>query len=334
MSQSELLGPSSTPDDPLLFAREPLCALVGVTGSGKSAFGVELALRAGAEVLSLDSMLVYRGLDIGTAKPTLAERRGVRHHLFDLVDPGERYDVSRYLGAARVALHDVQQRGPRALFVGGTALYLRALTHGLFASPPHDPQLRAELERRAVELGPLALHAELAGIDPPAAARLHPHDTKRLVRALEVWRQTGRTLSEQQREWRAEGATHGAGAVGRPRRLVGIAIETAELDQRLVERTVQMLERGWAEEALAAETAGLGPSAVQALGYADVLEYAHGRIERAECVRRVALRTRQFARRQRTWLRKYPEILWLAAPRSESERAHAVGHALAHWGWS
>jgi tRNA dimethylallyltransferase len=315
-----------TAPDPLAFEHAPLCALVGVTGSGKTALGLEIARAAGAEIVSLDSMLVYRGLDVGTAKPTAAERALVPHHLIDLVEPRERFDLAQYLDAARAALASIERRGARALFVGGTALYLRALTHGLFAGPPHDPALRAELERHARDVGPERLHAELAQVDPHSAARLHANDERRVVRALEVWRQTGRALSELQREW-------GSGA-GRPRRLVGLRIDPAELDQRLVARAEAMLDAGWAAEALRAEASGLGASAVQALGYAEVLELARGGLTRAQCVQRVARRTRQFARRQRTWLRKFPEVLWLDAPRSESERAHAVGHALAHFGWA
>ncbi|MBM3977099.1 MAG: tRNA (adenosine(37)-N6)-dimethylallyltransferase MiaA [Planctomycetes bacterium] len=308
--------------DPLLFERAPLAALVGVTGSGKTGFGIELARATGAEVLSLDSMLVYRGLDIGTAKPTAEQRAAVPHHLIDLVEPRERYDLSRYLADARAALAGIERRGRRALFVGGTALYLRALTHGLFEGPPHDAGLRSELQARARELGPARLHAELAAVDPASAARLHPNDEKRIVRALEVWRQTGKALSELQREWN--------NGTGRQRRLVGLQVEPAELERRLLERAAAMLDAGWAAEALRARAEGLGASAVQALGYADVLEFAQGRITREECLRRVVLRTRQFARRQRTWLRKFPEILWLPAPRTESERAQALRSALAH----
>lgn len=318
--------PAAPSPDPLAFERAPLCALVGVTGSGKTALGLEIARAAGAEILSLDSMLVYRGLDVGTAKPTAAERARVPHHLIDLVEPRERFDLARYLDAARDALASIERRGARALFVGGTPLYLRALTHGLFSGPAHEPRLREELEAHARAVGPARLHAELAQVDPASATRLHPNDTKRVVRALEVWRQTGRALSELQREW-------GSGA-GRPRRLVGLRVDPAELDARLVARAEAMLDAGWTDEALRAEASGMGTSAVQALGYAEVLELARGRITRAQCVARVALRTRQFARRQRTWLRKFPEVLWLDTPRSESERAHAVGHALAHFGWT
>ena len=290
--------------DPL--DREPLCALVGPTASGKTALALEVAERAGAEILSLDSMLVYRGLDVGTAKPTGPERARVRHHLLDLVGPEERYDVQRYLADARAALEEVRARGARALFVGGTGFYLAALLRGIFEGPRVEPGIRAALEARAREVGPAALFAELTARDAASAARLHPNDVRRVVRALEVLEQTGRPLSDWQREWRAT-----PGPRERSARLVGLEVPRAELDARIRARTEAMLSAGWREEALAVRAArGFGPSAAQALGYAEVLAWADGALDREQAAERIQQRTRQFARRQLTWFRKLP-IRWL-----------------------
>lgn len=303
-----------------VLERVPLRFLVGPTASGKTALALDLCRRSGAEVVSLDSMLVYRGLDIGTAKPTRAERAAVPHHLLDLVGPEERFDVQRFLAALREVLEELERRGVPPLFVGGTGFYLAAVLRGLFEGPPVDPSLRARLEAHARALGPERLHAELHGIDPASAARLHPHDTRRVVRALEVFAQTGRTLADWQQEWQGEPTARERGA-----RLVGLAVETDELDRRIRVRTEQMLDAGWREEAVAVRaSAGFGPSAAQALGYAEVLAWADGKLTREEALERIALGTRQFARRQRTWYRKFP-IEWLPsdAPDRE-ERALAL----------
>jgi tRNA dimethylallyltransferase len=294
---------------------------VGPTASGKTALALELAERAGAEILSLDSMLVYRGLDVGTAKPGAAERARVPHHLIDLVEPSETYDVQRYLADARAALADVHGRGREALFVGGTGFYLAALLRGLFEGPPVDRAVRAELEQHARAVGPEAMHAELAEVDPRAAARLHPHDGRRVVRAIEVWRQTGRTLSDWQREW-----SRAPGARERRARLVGLALETDALDARIRARAERMLDGGWREEARAIRAGpGFAAGARQALGYDAVLDWADGRCTRAEAEQRIALRTRRFARRQRTWYRKFA-ITWI--PAEAPDRGAAAWRAL------
>lgn len=310
--------------DPTPTPRAELCALVGPTAAGKSALALALAERAGAELVSLDSMQVYRGMDIGTAKPSAEERARVPHHMLDLVDPVERYDVQRFLADLEPVLAGIAERGGRALLVGGTAFYLKVLTHGLFEGPPSDLELRARLEAEAAALGSPAMHARLSELDPQSAERLHPNDRKRVVRALEVLEQTGRRLSDWQREWRDEG---GQGRAGRARRLVGVGHATPDLDARIRERTGRMLDAGWAEEARAVrEGCGFGPTAVQALGYAQVLRWVDGELTRGECSQEIALRTRQFARKQRTWYRKFEEIVWL-------EGEGSVEQALAAFGW-
>lgn len=290
---------------------EPLRILIGPTAVGKSAAALALAARTGCELVSLDSMQVYRGMDVGTAKPTSAERARVRHHMLDLVGPEERFDVQRYLAELAPVAADLARRGVRALFVGGTGFYLKSLTHGLFAGPPVDRELRARLERRYAEEGGAVLHGELARVDPRAATRIHANDRMRVVRGLEVWEQTGRTLSDWQREW----GWHGEQAPRRCVRIAGLDCAADELDRRIRARTCSMLDAGWVEEARALRAGpGLGPTAIQALGYAEVLELADGRRTRAEAADAIALATRQFARRQRTWWRKLEDARWFDAP--------------------
>ena len=317
--------------DPL--DRQPLLFLVGPTASGKSELALPLAEAIGAEVLALDSMTVYRGLDVGTAKPGAPERARVPHHLLDLAEPSERYDVQRYLRDARAALADIQARGRRGLFVGGTGFYLRALTHGLFEGPDPDPELRAALERRADEQGSEALHTELARRDPDAAARIHPNDRKRVVRALEVLEQTGRTLTDWQAQWRdAEGAER----AGRARRILGLAPPRDLLDERIERRVERMLASGWIDEVARIRNAsGFGPTARAALGVPEILAHLSGELPRTELVPRITTRTRRFARSQLTWLRRYPDIEWAPelawSENDESRTESLLTWATARW---
>lgn len=296
---------------------EPLLFLVGPTASGKSALALEIAEAIGAELLALDSMQVYRRMDVGTAKPTPAERARLPHACLDLVDPSERFDVSRYLLEARAALARARAAGRRALFVGGTGLYLRALSEGLFDGPPHDPLRRAAWNERARREGSPALHAELLRLDPASAARIHPNDAKRVVRALEVLEGSGRRLSDWQREW---GRPPGA----RPAlRIVGLSLPEEVHVERIGARVEEMLAAGWVAEAVAIRAScGFGPTASQALGYAEVLEFADGRLTRGECVERVVRKTRRFVRRQRTWFRSFAGIHWID-PRASGALAEA-----------
>jgi tRNA dimethylallyltransferase len=279
---------------------EPLLALVGSTASGKTEFALELAPRLGAEIVSLDSMLVYRGMDIGTAKPTDAQRAAVPTHLLDRVEPHESYDVQQYLVDVQLVLAELRARGRRALFVGGTGFYLQCLTRGLFQGPPPDRALRAALEQRYASEGAAALHRELAALDPAAAARIHPHDRKRLVRALEVPAQTGRTLTAWQGQWNL---------APRPRRIVGLEPDPDRLARRIEGRTAQMLAAGWIDEVRRIEGGGgFGPTAAAALGYGEVRAHLRGELARHELEPAITARTRQFARTQRTWWRRFDDL--------------------------
>ncbi len=309
----------------------PLACLVGPTASGKSQVALVLAQRFGAEIVSLDSMQVYRGMDVGTAKASREERALVPHHMLDRVLPSELYDVSRYLADALPVLGDIAQRGRRALVVGGTGLYLKSLLAGLFEGPRVDRALRAAIEARAKSAGNAELHRELALVDPPSAARIHVNDTKRLVRALEVFEQTGRTITEWQKQW-ASGATQ-------PASIAGLEVDVADLDRRIAARTVQMIRSGWPEEAVAIrERTGFSRSSIQALGYREVLDLADGRVDFETCAQRVSLRTRQFARRQRTWYRKFANATWFPpvdAGRNEASAVEALAERFAAaFGWT
>jgi tRNA dimethylallyltransferase len=275
--------------------------LTGPTASGKSAVALEAAERLGAEIVALDSMTVYRGLDIGTAKPSAEDRRRVPHHLIDVLDPWESANVAWWLRAAAARCGEIERRGRLALIVGGTPFYLKALLCGLFEAPPVDAAVRSRLEEEAHRLGPEKMHARLAAVDPSAAQRLHTNDLRRVVRALEIWEQTGRPLSDWQTQWRDEAATV------RPL-CWWVDWPRAELYARIDQRVSDMLAAGWLDEVrgLLDLPQPLGAQARQALGYQELLDFLArggdiGAV--AEAIRR---RSRQFAKRQLTWFRSLP----------------------------
>jgi tRNA dimethylallyltransferase len=310
---------------PELLGELDAACLVGPTASGKSALALEVAAASGAEIVSLDSMQVYVGMDIRTAKATAVERARIRHHMLDLVPPSERYDVRRYLEDLRVALEDLRGRKARTLFVGGTGFYLKALLQGIFEGPPVDLDLRARIEARVKERGNAAEHADLVRSDPLSAARIHPNDTKRLVRAVEVLEQTGRPLSAWQREW----GWHGEGEPPAPVPLVGLDAPDVELDGRIEARTRAMFDAGLVDEAVRVRaTTGFGETAIQALGYAEALDLADQKTRREDCIALVAQRTRRFARRQRTWYRKLTGATWLDSPGDPGRVRAALGWTL------
>jgi tRNA dimethylallyltransferase len=279
--------------------------LSGPTAAGKTDLGIELAGRLGAEIVSVDSMAVYRSLDVGTAKPTGAQRAAIRHHLLDVVSPAEPYTVARWLADAERAVTECRARGRQILFVGGTPLYLRALREGLARLPPADPALRAALEADAARHGTAALHRRLAAVDPVAAGRIHAGDLRRIVRALEVAEATGRPLS-------SHFQPHADPWFDR--RLMIVDLSRDLLRRRIDERVERMFAAGLVEETKAALAAdGLGPTARQAAGYAEAVALLAGAIDRAEAVRRTQARTRQLAKRQLTWLRSFPHAVWLTA---------------------
>jgi tRNA dimethylallyltransferase len=280
--------------------------LTGPTGSGKTEVGLKLADRLGAEIVSMDSMTLYRGMDIGTAKPSVEDRRQIPHHLLDVLDPWQSASVAWWLEQAAAVCRDIEARGKRILFVGGTALYLKSLLFGLFDCPPADKALRRDLETQAHQDGALALHARLAQIDSVAAARLHPNDIRRVIRALEVWQLTGRPISAWQTQWARTGETlpHSPTLL----RAYWLDLPRAELYARIDDRVRRMFDAGLVEEAAALRRLPqpLSREAAQALGYREVFAYLDGGLSLEETISLVQTRSRNFAKRQLTWFRRLP----------------------------
>lgn len=298
--------------------------LTGPTASGKTQVGLELAERLGAEIVSMDSMALFRGMDIGTAKPTLQERCLVPHHLVDLIDAHQDFSLAQYLDAADRATADIRQRGRQVLFAGGTPLYLKGLLRGVFDGPPADWAVRNQLLEEANHQGPEYLHVELVKIDPVSAARLHPNDTRRLVRALEVYRKTGIPISELQRQF----------SIGRPAdecRVFVLDWDRDVLCDRIDRRVDQMFAQGLVEEVrrLLNRPSPLSRTAGQAVGYREVIEHLAGKHDLPATVQLVKLHTRQLAKRQMTWFRSLTECRFVkvAEPFDAAGVARAIGES-------
>ena len=274
--------------------------LTGPTASGKSGVALELAAQLGCAIVAMDSMTLYRGLDIGTAKPTPADRERVPHYLLDRLDPWESGSAAWWLREAALACEDIRTRGLRPLFVGGTPFFLKALLHGLFDSPAIDPAIRARLEAEAAS--PEELHARLAAVDPVAAARLHANDVRRVIRALEVFEGTGTPLSDWQSSWKEAALPIPVAALDWPREV---------LNARIDARIDAMLAAGWLDEArrLRELPKGMSREASQALGYRDLFAFLDGQLAWDATVANIKLHTRQFAKRQRTWFRGLKECV-------------------------
>jgi len=279
-------------------------AVLGPTGIGKSSLGLELAERFGGEIVSADSIQLYRYLDIGSAKPTLEERARAPHHLVDIVDPDQEYTAADFERDALAAVGEIHGRGALPVVVGGTALYMRVLLWGLCEAPPADEGIRRELALRAEREGWPALHAELAQLDPVTAARVHPNDRIRIERGLEVVLASGKPISEYQ-----------LGGFADPRYpsfIIGLNVPREQLYERINGRVEQMISSGWFEEveSLLARGYDAQLKPLQAIGYRDVVACLQGTIDREEAVRRIQRDTRRFAKRQLTWFLKEEGIRW------------------------
>ncbi len=294
-----------------------ILVLAGPTGSGKTALAIELARRAGGEIVNADSQQLYRHLDVGTAKPTLAEQAAVPHHLLDVADPGEGMDAARFVALADQAIGAITARGRLPLVVGGTGLYLRALLHGVVTAPGRDPELRARLVAEAAARGRPALHARLAAVDPEAAARIRPNDLVRVVRSLEI-AAGGQTQS-------ALHATHAF----RPQRhrAFFLALDPPRdlLRARIDARVEAMFAGGLLDEArwLLRRFGDALPARLP-IGYAEAVDVVLGTLAVEEAIRRVQAAHRQYARRQVTWLRREAGVAWLAAPADPEALARRV----------
>jgi tRNA dimethylallyltransferase len=278
--------------------------LTGPTGSGKTQFGLELAQRLHAEIVSMDSMALYRGMDIGTAKPTPDQRALVPHHLIDLCEPWESASVAWWLDHAKRCAQEIEARGKRVLFVGGTALYLKALIFGLFEGPPADESIRHRLIEHAQVHGSAALHERLAAVDPLSAERIHPNDVRRMVRALEVFELTGKPISAWQTQWNSD---QQPAASSQPA-ICCLTLERGVLYERINSRVEEMFAEGLVQEVqrLRSLEKPLSHEAGQALGYKEIFDLLDGKISKNEAIVRVQTRSRNFAKRQMTWFRHLP----------------------------
>jgi tRNA dimethylallyltransferase len=302
--------------------------LTGPTACGKSAVALRLAELLGAEILSVDSMKVYRRMDIGTAKPSAADRARVPHHLVDLREPWEGYTVHEFVADAEAAARDCASRGRAVLMEGGTPLYLKAFLDGLFEGPPPDEDLRSRLRDEAGEQGLAHLHSRLESVDPKAAARIHVNDERRIIRALEVYEQTGTPISEHQQQFGKRRAHVHA-------RIFALRRPREELRSRVAKRAGRMLERGWLDEARALLEIHegehpLSKPALGALGYRELWAHLGGECSLGEARRRIARETVRFVRKQMTWLRSFDDITWLDASDDPAADAERIAVDLSH----
>jgi len=296
--------------------------ILGVTASGKGRLAFELAEHLGAEIISIDSMKVYRRMDIGTAKPHDEARRRVKHHLIDIVEPSDSFSVSAFLAAAAGAVEEIESRNKAVIGVGGTALYIKALLYGLFKGPGTDEQIRNRLKEQADAEGMDRLHRRLKKIDPEAADRIHPNDAKRIIRALEVYEITGRPISSFQQQWvdRRPNASVENGAPKHDWTIIGLRRRREQESKRINARVKRMIAAGLVDEvrALLAEDKPLSRQARCAIGYAEIIEHLVGRIDLDEAVEMIKKKTRRLAKGQRTWFKTFENVNWLDIEDEES----------------
>ena len=282
---------------------KPPVFIAGPTGAGKSEIALVLAERIGGEIISVDSMQVYRGLDIGTAKPAAAEQNRIPHHLIDVVELTEFFDAAKFVVLAEKAVMDIQSRGKTPIFCGGTGLYFQAYLSGLGEAPPADTGLRAELETLPFE----DLLRELRERDPAAYEKIDKQNPRRVIRAVEVIRLTGKKFSDQRADWKT------AVALSPPRNITCFTRDAGDLHDRINMRVEEMFRRGLVEETRELLKCGLeqNKTAMQAIGYRQIIEHLRGERELPETVELVKMRTRQFAKRQSTWFRRYGNCRWI-----------------------
>ncbi len=298
---------------------QPILVL-GPTASGKSALAIALAERLGGEVVSADAFAVYRSMDVGTAKPTTAERARVPHHCVDALDPGERCDASRWLAMAEAAITDITARGRVPVVAGGTPLYTKLLVEGISAGPPRDEALRTELAAG----DPAALWAELQHVDPTYAALRHPNDLRRIVRALEVFRLTGAPYSSFH-------TTDGGRRTDLRALQLGLRWDKAVLHARIAARTQAMFAAGLVEEVRRLRST-LSREALQAVGYKEVVEFLDGRLDLPGCLAAVELGTRHLAKHQLTWYRRFADLVWLPGDAPDlADQAEAEARRFLGW---
>lgn len=283
-----------------MTVRKPLLAIIGPTASGKSALAAAIARKCGAEILSIDSMQIYKGMDIGTAKPTQQEQREIPHHMIDVAEPDELFSVARFV---ELADETVVRTASPLIATGGTPMYFKAFFEGLFEGPGADESLRSRLRAMPAE----ELHERLTQVDAAAAERIHVGDSRRLVRALEIYELTGKPISDLQKQWE----TNQSPRV--PAVWIGLAWERDELKRRINARVKEMIAAGWVDEVrgLLAKYPKLSKTAGEATGYAELIEHAKGKIALNDAIEQIKIATRQLARRQMKWFRRFRDVHWL-----------------------
>lgn len=298
---------------------QPLVVILGPTAVGKSQIAVHLAQALGTEILAADSRQVYKGMDIGTEKPTVGDRGGVPHRLIDLVDPDQPFNVGMYRRSALEEIRRVQQVGRLPLVVGGTGLYIRALTRGLWDGPPADWNVRAQLMEEAQRHGSSGLYARLSAVDPDLAGGLHPHDTVKIIRGLEVYQLVGRPLSQIHR-------SHGFQDQPFSSLLIGLHRDRQALYQRIDDRIDSEITRGLVEETEKLLNQGYGRhlSSMKGLGYRQISGFLRAEYDFDEAVRMLKRDTRHFAKRQMTWFRKEPHVQWISLSEDTSSEKIAM----------
>jgi tRNA dimethylallyltransferase len=290
-------------------------AIIGPTASGKSDLAMALARHLGGEILSVDSMQVYRGMDVGTAKPSPQEQRDVRHHLIDVIDPDQPFTAARFVEMADAVIADARSRNEPLIAVGGTPLYFKVLFEGMFEGPGADEDVRARLRALPNE----ELHRRLSEADPAAGARLHVNDTRRLVRALEVLELTGKPISSLQTEWESPTVRH-------PAKWIGMSWEKDALNRRINARVKAMLAAGWVEEvrSLLSRYNTLSKTAAEATGYAELIAHVRGELSLDDATEQIKISTRQLARRQMKWFKRFANVQWVAGERPVAENVEGV----------
>jgi tRNA dimethylallyltransferase len=285
----------------------PIPVIVGPTAVGKTDLGLAIAHEFGAELVGADSRQVYRYLDIGAAKPDAAQRQAIWHHLIDVVDPDEPLNAARFAQMAWSCMRDIEMRRKQPFVVGGSGMYIRALTDGLFAGPGAHPQVRARLEAEAQDLGVQALHRRLTEVDPKAASRIHPNDRVRIIRALEIYILTGTPISRWQRQWQHPAARDSFV-------LIGLRRDREDLRQRIATRTGRMLRQGLVEEVQGILARGFPPTlpALQSVGYGEIMAYLAGAFDLHQARNLIERHTWRLAKRQMTWFRHIAGIHWVS----------------------
>ncbi|MFA5794532.1 MAG: tRNA (adenosine(37)-N6)-dimethylallyltransferase MiaA [Candidatus Brocadiia bacterium] len=280
--------------------------ILGPTCSGKNALARCLAPKLNAEIISVDSMKIYCRMNIGTAKPTTAQRKAVPYHLIDIVDPNQTYNAAQFLQDCEAAMAKITKKGKLPLLAVGTPMYLKVLLYGMFTGPAQDNDIRQELEGLSQTKGPEHLHKQLARVDPAKAEQLHPNDLKRIIRALEVFRLTGQPISKLQTHFKSQTLRY-------PVRIIGLERDRDELYQRINDRVNRMFEQGLVKEvkSLLRKYKKLSPQAAQAVGYKEVIAHIKDGIPLTEAIDTVKKNSRHFARRQISWFHKFPEVKWI-----------------------